>query len=1149
MKATYLCLLLVCIVYSASHGTIINRYVNTESAGGNGTTSALSGTNAAYTHLVNAINEYNAYSQTNLDTFRILCAGKIDNIPVVINDKSVYGPLEIIGELSNGIFDTSKYNLNITSDTAMILSRFCCRLLNLQIKSTGPHPAIFCNQPERYDGFVWIAGCIIQSERHGIYAEGRMSKRFNVFNNIIYNKGSITGSYGLRLRQNAECVARVYNNTISRFGAGVYMQYIDSCYLINNGFVKCTVDTSSYNGYQTKFVYTTNSTMTPVFSTSDTTNFHLSSTDAVWRNKGTNNVDTSLYTIDIDNDPRSGQWDIGADEYAVLGMHISSSSRDSGVISGGQEVIYNGINFGNASGNLRFGNQQITVSSWRDTQMIFITPPHSVGTVKVYVTNSSTTQVDSSKTFTYYSLQGRRLFVDSVLTKNILSGHYSIANRDSSGIDGMAFTNVQAAVDSMKPGDTILIRSGHYYEMNIYIGGLNNGSDDKWYTIKSYRDEWAIIDGRYDTSSATSHSNIFNGYIFRGTTANGAQGYIRFERLEITGGGLDTNAVGYPLYTGGGIKMRGGPFQFRYLYVHNNYGGTSENNGGLVLENGTGGTLIEYCRFKANGDVRGSTTSSANLVIFSDYKYENPIVSVVNSTTGYYISSVKNIISYNLFEADAGSGQYTVTGFKQKGMQRLTGYNYVDTRNSLDAVPNDTTFRSFGDKIYKNIFLGHEVGIEVDQDYVQVYNNIIKMKNWNRAFADADAIQLRDQNANRRGPFEPCVYNNTLICIGKRGILHHPVPQGWTGGTPIMTKCYIQNNVIDSAKKYAYNIGQLTVASDNVTTTGYDLSTLHLDRNYFYRSDSDSLVFVHSTYYSKAAIQTSINAIVYNRANAGDLYLDSLRTNGSHILSGSTTIANGGIGGNHPYLAGINIPNYIGANDPTNGGWVDTVLALKGTTLNPAKVPVTITVQPQPVSVNIGQVATFCVTATGTGLNYQWRRAEVNITGATSDCYNMTPAYTDSGVNYSVIVTGDTLGPVISDNALLTVHNICDTLNDTVIIHDTIFLLLDSAQKMPAWMTCQMIQPKSYIDVGQSAIERKDYAIDYSGVLEGDYIITSTWSGPSEIVLSDDEFNLRTTKVFISGGTDEMMYNVKNRIHTAYGRVIEFTIQVFISTL
>lgn len=528
-----------------------------------------------------------------------------------------------------------------------------------------------------------------------------------------------------------------------------------------------------------------------------------------------------------------------------------------------------------------------------------------------------------------FSFAGR-IFVDSALNQDCISSNYSITNRNCSGIDGNAYRTIQTAIDKMKPGDTILIRGGTYYEMNIYIGNLRNGSKNAWYTISSYPNEWAIVDGRHDLSKA--HSQTYNGSIFRGTTQNGVQGYIRFERLEITGGGLDTNSTGYPS-DGGGITMRGGPFEFRHLYIHNNYGNVSNNNAGLVLANGTGGTTIEYCFFSANGDVKkDKSTSSANVIIFSNYKYENEMTSLT-SENGYYIAMCKNIIRYNLFNGNAGNGYYTVTGFKHKGMQRLTGYQYVDTKNSLDNIPNDNQYESYGDQIYNNIFIGHEVGIEADQDYVQIHNNIIARTNYNRPFSSAVGIQLRDWNTSRRGPHKPCIYNNTLICKGMMGIVHHPVPQNWKGTTPY-AKCWIINNIIDGAKS-GWHSGPLTVSSDNVTSTGYPLQDINIEKNYFYNSSSDSLAFIHYTYYSKNMVLTHFQDTVFSslKINTNPLYSSNYITIGTHKLDNDHSIQTAGVNKKHPYLLDslgktIFFPAYIGATDPLNCKWVDNVINL-----------------------------------------------------------------------------------------------------------------------------------------------------------------------------------------------------------------------------
>jgi gliding motility-associated-like protein len=70
------------------------------------------------------------------------------------------------------------------------------------------------------------------------------------------------------------------------------------------------------------------------------------------------------------------------------------------------------------------------------------------------------------------------------------------------------------------------------------------------------------------------------------------------------------------------------------------------------------------------------------------------------------------------------------------------------------------------------------------------------------------------------------------------------------------------------------------------------------------------------------------------------------------------------------------------------------------------KAPI-ITVEPIDKTVCIGTSASFVVTATGTTLSYQWRKALVNIVGATTNTFTINPVtITDTASNYSVILTG-----------------------------------------------------------------------------------------------------------------------------------------------
>ncbi|MBL8764594.1 MAG: immunoglobulin domain-containing protein [Phycisphaerae bacterium] len=80
-----------------------------------------------------------------------------------------------------------------------------------------------------------------------------------------------------------------------------------------------------------------------------------------------------------------------------------------------------------------------------------------------------------------------------------------------------------------------------------------------------------------------------------------------------------------------------------------------------------------------------------------------------------------------------------------------------------------------------------------------------------------------------------------------------------------------------------------------------------------------------------------------------------------------------------------------------------------------------ITGQPSPQTKCQGQPASFSVTATGTGLTYQWRKNTVNIGGATSSTYSIASVVVGDAGSYDCVVTG-TCGTATSNTASLTVN-------------------------------------------------------------------------------------------------------------------------------
>jgi hypothetical protein len=108
-----------------------------------------------------------------------------------------------------------------------------------------------------------------------------------------------------------------------------------------------------------------------------------------------------------------------------------------------------------------------------------------------------------------------------------------------------------------------------------------------------------------------------------------------------------------------------------------------------------------------------------------------------------------------------------------------------------------------------------------------------------------------------------------------------------------------------------------------------------------------------------------------------------------------------------------------GAYALTAGNFAGTVTSSNGVLT--VVVPPLILVQPADAVVVSSNAAAFTVTAAGTEkLFYQWRKAGVNIAGATNAVFSIVAVKTNDAARYSVVVT-NRAGSVVSSNALLTV--------------------------------------------------------------------------------------------------------------------------------
>ncbi|MFV0470900.1 MAG: immunoglobulin domain-containing protein [Paludibacteraceae bacterium] len=240
------------------------------------------------------------------------------------------------------------------------------------------------------------------------------------------------------------------------------------------------------------------------------------------------------------------------------------------------------------------------------------------------------------------------------------------------------------------------------------------------------------------------------------------------------------------------------------------------------------------------------------------------------------------------------------------------------------------------------------------------------------------------------------------------------------------------------------NVGE--TATFSITATGSNLA-------YQWKKDGATIAGATNATYSKANVQ-STDAGVYTCvvSNAGG----STASNGATLtvnvsaplitshpqnqtvnVGGTATFSITATGSNLAYqwkkdgatIAGATNATYSKANvQSTDAGVYTCVVSNAGgsTASNGATLTVNvsaplITSHPQNQTVNVGETATFSITATGNNLAYQWKKDGATIAGATNATYSKANVQsTDAGV-YTCVVS-NAGGSVVSNGAILTVN-------------------------------------------------------------------------------------------------------------------------------
>jgi hypothetical protein len=480
------------------------------------------------------------------------------------------------------------------------------------------------------------------------------------------------------------------------------------------------------------------------------------------------------------------------------------------------------------------------------------------------------------------------IYVDPTLSQDITNGKYSIQTRNNSGTDGNAYRKVQTAITAMKPGDAVFMRGGIYQEGAIDIPVATSGDSLHWSSLQSYPGEWAVLDGQnkltYPNYFVLGHNCM--------STYECELHYWRFERFEIKNGKTVTDSFAVGLWTAGG------PFVFRRLYIHDaGCSSSSENPSGLRVYR-MQNSIVEYCYFKNNGEC--STHNCSHIAIFSDYKWQYDSLVDINHAIR------KNEYRYNLFD-----GAYC--GWKDKGTQLMV----------KNHSGKDMRYKDYGDKLHHNIFLNSTETVDGNQDFLQIYNNIII----------GGALMASEEASSESDRIWLTVYNNTIT----NGVIALSVDYA---NPPSNFHPYFGavNNIVDSAAT-TWELGAISVGLCRSTAKQtVDMSDCQVNRNFIYQPLNQNHFVVGYTGNSCMGFLTTQKMDTCYKVNNFSNSLAGLfkgttgsaryKTNGSFSPASGFTISSGGIGGNHPYLDGVRLPTYIGAVDPDDDGWVDGVLDL-----------------------------------------------------------------------------------------------------------------------------------------------------------------------------------------------------------------------------
>jgi hypothetical protein len=519
------------------------------------------------------------------------------------------------------------------------------------------------------------------------------------------------------------------------------------------------------------------------------------------------------------------------------------------------------------------------------------------------------------------------IYVDRRLPHDLPDGSYDKGGRTGGGSDGNAYRTIQAALATMNPGDTVLMRGDTYHESDITVPLDNppqSWTDAK--TLSSYPGEWAVIDGQH--LEGVNQDGSIRTYSVLRSSGSGERHlkFWRFRWFEVTGGGPGLqNEDGTPRSYDdiGSLSGKGFDFwpardvEFDHLYVHGNYGGGGPNGGaGISIQNENGGAQrirITSCRLRDNGWPGSNNGNLANIIFYADYAWRD--FPDIDTSKGASL----NEVDHNLLEDSA-------ICFKHKGTQFL----------SLDHQGTHMDNQALGDRFHHNVARGCHIGFLVNQDFAQVHNNVVIGGSFGISVGQPPSTGYREL-------FHVVAYNNTIVGANADLVVFKGFEDDAYNylDLPYHPFFHALNNIFDwTSTSVDAEHAPLALLPTYTREIELDFDTIDLRNNLFHgRGASDEAIRVGTQDLSAAAAASgswgeSLYASTTTPLFQGTVGAAAVKARGSFALQPveggtPTDISAGGTGGTHPYLAEA-LPSYVGAVDPAGGDWVDDVFALEG---------------------------------------------------------------------------------------------------------------------------------------------------------------------------------------------------------------------------